>query len=153
GYFWNDDIMENRAGVLQTIAAMLGPPLAKSPHPNPPPRAPRAGEAMSGGRRIAGYAEGSRDCVRIGGGAGRPVPQEGGVADGGDRASSRSARRAATEAQCILHRRPRRGDGGGARLGRALAPRRAVGSARRRAGNGQGPDADARVSDPARLTA
>jgi len=38
--FWNNDILENRAGVLQTIAAALGP------HPNPPPH---AGEGMGGG--------------------------------------------------------------------------------------------------------
>jgi very-short-patch-repair endonuclease len=37
--FWNNDIVENRDGVLQTIAAALGPPQGSSPHPNPPPLA------------------------------------------------------------------------------------------------------------------
>jgi len=35
--FWNNDIIENREGVLQTIAAALSPSI--SPHPNPPPLA------------------------------------------------------------------------------------------------------------------
>jgi very-short-patch-repair endonuclease len=34
--FWNNDILENRAGVQQTIAAALGPRLTESPHPDPP---------------------------------------------------------------------------------------------------------------------
>jgi primosomal protein N' (replication factor Y) len=45
--FWNNDIFENRAGVLEKIAAALGPRPAKSPHPNPPPL---AGEGMGRGR-------------------------------------------------------------------------------------------------------
>ena len=36
--FWNNDILENRAGVLQTIAAALEA-ARKSPLPFPPPRA------------------------------------------------------------------------------------------------------------------
>jgi primosomal protein N' (replication factor Y) len=37
--FWNNDIIENRAGILQSIAATLGPYSESSPHPDPPPRA------------------------------------------------------------------------------------------------------------------
>jgi very-short-patch-repair endonuclease len=37
--FWNNDIVENRAGVLQIIAATLGSHPEKCPHPNPPPHA------------------------------------------------------------------------------------------------------------------
>ena len=37
--FWNNDIVENRAGVLQTIAAALASHPKRSPHPDPPPRA------------------------------------------------------------------------------------------------------------------
>ena len=59
--------------------------------------------------------------------------------------------RVAAPAQRVLHRRPRRRIGGGAAIRRALAARRTGGAARRRAGNGQGSDADARVSDLARL--
>jgi very-short-patch-repair endonuclease len=39
--FWNNDILGNRVGVLQTIAEALGP----NPHPNPPPL---AGEVRGG---------------------------------------------------------------------------------------------------------
>ena len=43
--FWNNDILQNRAGVLQTIAEPLGSLLLESdPHPNPPPL---AGEGVS----------------------------------------------------------------------------------------------------------
>ena len=44
--FWNNDIVENRAGILQSIAAALGPHPERSPHPNPPPR---AGEGNASG--------------------------------------------------------------------------------------------------------
>jgi primosomal protein N' (replication factor Y) len=37
--FWNNDIVKNRAGVLQSIAAALGPHPDRGPHPNPPPQA------------------------------------------------------------------------------------------------------------------
>jgi primosomal protein N' (replication factor Y) len=37
--FWNNDIVENRVGVLQIIAATLGSRSEKSPRPNPPPLA------------------------------------------------------------------------------------------------------------------
>ena len=40
--FWNNDILSNRAGVLQTIAEALG----TYPHPDPPPL---AGEGWDGG--------------------------------------------------------------------------------------------------------
>src|SRR5712691_1623374 len=36
--FWNNDVLGNRAGVLQTIADTLGPSPGY-PHPNPPPLA------------------------------------------------------------------------------------------------------------------
>ena len=42
--FWNNDVLANRAGVLQTIADALGPPPGQYPHPNPPPP---AGEGVS----------------------------------------------------------------------------------------------------------
>jgi len=45
--FWNNDIVENRAGVRQSIAAALGPHPEISPRPNPPPR---AGEGNASGR-------------------------------------------------------------------------------------------------------
>ena len=35
--FWNDEIVENRTGVLQAIAAALGPLPAKEPPPQPSP--------------------------------------------------------------------------------------------------------------------
>jgi very-short-patch-repair endonuclease len=41
--FWNNDVLENRTGVLQTIAEVLGP-RPSSPHPDPPPQ---AGEGAS----------------------------------------------------------------------------------------------------------
>jgi very-short-patch-repair endonuclease len=44
--FWNNDILQNRRGVLQTILAALGSNPTTSPHPIPPPR---AGEGMNGG--------------------------------------------------------------------------------------------------------
>jgi primosomal protein N' (replication factor Y) len=37
--FWNNEILGNRAGVLQTIAEALRPWPAIYPHPNPPPQA------------------------------------------------------------------------------------------------------------------
>jgi very-short-patch-repair endonuclease len=37
--FWNSEILENRAGVLQKIAEALGPWPSVYPHPNPPPLA------------------------------------------------------------------------------------------------------------------
>jgi very-short-patch-repair endonuclease len=40
--FWNNDIIENPEGVLQAIAAALGP------HPSPPPRAGEGGTRVSG---------------------------------------------------------------------------------------------------------
>lgn len=47
--FWNNDILENRAGVLQVIADALGPVPESSPHPNPPPHAGEGiGEGGSG---------------------------------------------------------------------------------------------------------
>jgi very-short-patch-repair endonuclease len=47
--FWNNDILGNRAGVLQTIAEALGPARESSPHPNPPPL---AGEGVSAATRL-----------------------------------------------------------------------------------------------------
>jgi very-short-patch-repair endonuclease len=47
--FWNNDVLGNRAGVLQTIAEALGPPTENSPHPNPPPL---AGEGVSAVTRL-----------------------------------------------------------------------------------------------------
>ena len=46
--FWNNDIIENRAGVLETIAAALVSSSHGAPHPNPPPR---AGEGLNKRRR------------------------------------------------------------------------------------------------------
>ena len=46
--FWNNDILENCAGVLQVIAAELGPRLAARPHPNPPPLAGEGTEGHGG---------------------------------------------------------------------------------------------------------
>ena len=37
--FWNNEIFENRAGVLRVIAETLGPWPSVYPHPNPPPLA------------------------------------------------------------------------------------------------------------------
>jgi len=37
--FWNNDVLGNRAGVLQTISEALGPRSAIYPHPNPPGQA------------------------------------------------------------------------------------------------------------------
>jgi very-short-patch-repair endonuclease len=37
--FWNNDILANRAGVLQRIADALGPWPSVYPHPGPPPQA------------------------------------------------------------------------------------------------------------------
>jgi very-short-patch-repair endonuclease len=37
--FWNNEILANRAGVLQVIVNLLGPPPGQSPHPTPPPLA------------------------------------------------------------------------------------------------------------------
>jgi very-short-patch-repair endonuclease len=37
--FWNNDILMNRAGVLQTIAEALGAWPSTYPHPDPPPQA------------------------------------------------------------------------------------------------------------------
>ena len=37
--FWNNDILMNRAGVLQTIAEALGARPSTFPHPDPPPQA------------------------------------------------------------------------------------------------------------------
>jgi primosomal protein N' (replication factor Y) len=45
--FWNNDILRNRAGVLQTILAALRSNPTTSPHPSPPPR---AGEGNASGR-------------------------------------------------------------------------------------------------------
>jgi len=42
--FWNNEIRANRREVLQAIANALGPPTARSPHPDP---APLAGEGAS----------------------------------------------------------------------------------------------------------
>jgi very-short-patch-repair endonuclease len=42
--FWNNEVFENRAGVLQTITDALGPWPSVYPHPNPPPP---AGEGVS----------------------------------------------------------------------------------------------------------
>jgi very-short-patch-repair endonuclease len=42
---WNNDILSNRAGVLQTIAGSLKSPREQSPHPSPPPL---AGEGARG---------------------------------------------------------------------------------------------------------
>jgi very-short-patch-repair endonuclease len=59
--FWNNDIVANRPGVLQTIAAALGPPHARKPPPQPSPTCgggsvhrtssptPQAGEGQGGG--------------------------------------------------------------------------------------------------------
>ena len=44
--FWNNDIVENRAGILQIIAATLASRPAMGPHPNPPPH---AGEGIPDG--------------------------------------------------------------------------------------------------------
>jgi very-short-patch-repair endonuclease len=37
--FWNNDVLLNRAGVLQTIAETLGTWPSTYPHPDPPPQA------------------------------------------------------------------------------------------------------------------
>ena len=37
--FWNNDVLGNRSGVLQTIADALGPSPGQYPHPDPPPLA------------------------------------------------------------------------------------------------------------------
>jgi very-short-patch-repair endonuclease len=37
--FWNNDVLGNRHGVLQTIAEALGLPTERNPLPNPPPLA------------------------------------------------------------------------------------------------------------------
>jgi very-short-patch-repair endonuclease len=37
--FWNNDVLQNRAGVLETISETLGPWPSIYPHPNPPPQA------------------------------------------------------------------------------------------------------------------
>ena len=37
--FWNNEVFENRAGVLQTIIDALGPWSSVYPHPDPPPQA------------------------------------------------------------------------------------------------------------------
>ena len=42
--FWNNEILANLPGVLQTITAARGPPREHRPHPNPPPL---AGEGVS----------------------------------------------------------------------------------------------------------
>ena len=36
--FWNNEILENRAGVLERIVEALGPWSSIFPHPNPPPQ-------------------------------------------------------------------------------------------------------------------
>jgi very-short-patch-repair endonuclease len=41
--FWNNEILANLPGVLQTITAALGPPREHRPHPNPPPLAAACG--------------------------------------------------------------------------------------------------------------
>ena len=79
--------------------------------------------------------------------------RQGAVAGRSGRGAVRPARRVAAEAQRVLRRRPRRRARGGARLGSALAGGRAARPARRRAGDDQGPRADARVSDAARVAA
>ncbi len=45
--FWNNEVLQNRSGVLQRIAEPLGP----SPHPSPPPLAGEGGprERAGGG--------------------------------------------------------------------------------------------------------
>jgi very-short-patch-repair endonuclease len=48
--FWNNDVLGNRGGVLQTIADALGRAPERSPHPNPPPL---AGEGVSVATAIA----------------------------------------------------------------------------------------------------
>ena len=47
--FWNNDILSNRVGVLQTIAEALGPPREGNPHPDPPPL---AGEGVAAATRL-----------------------------------------------------------------------------------------------------
>ena len=37
--FWNNEILGNRAGVLQVIAEALGETRGRDPHPDPPPQA------------------------------------------------------------------------------------------------------------------
>ncbi len=81
----------------------------------------------------------------------RPLPQEGAVAGRGDPADPRPARRAAAQDQRVLRRGSGRRVGGGARIRGALVARRSGRAARRRAGDDQGFDPDARLPDPARL--
>jgi very-short-patch-repair endonuclease len=46
--FWNNEVLENRAGVLQTISEALGAWPSIYPHPNPPPQ---TGEGASVSKR------------------------------------------------------------------------------------------------------
>jgi primosomal protein N' (replication factor Y) len=46
--FWNNEIFENRRGVLQDIAEALGPWPATYPHPSPPPQAGEGDIEISG---------------------------------------------------------------------------------------------------------
>ena len=77
--------------------------------------------------------------------------RRGAVAGRGDPADFRSARRAAVQDQCVLRCGSGRRVGCGARIRGALVARRSSGAARRRAGDDQGSDPDARHPDPARL--
>jgi very-short-patch-repair endonuclease len=45
--FWNDEILANRPGVLQTIAEALGPWPSRYPHPDPPPPAGEGDSAVA----------------------------------------------------------------------------------------------------------
>ena len=45
--FWNNDILENRSAILQTITEALGPWPSVYPHPNPPPLAGEGEEAST----------------------------------------------------------------------------------------------------------
>jgi very-short-patch-repair endonuclease len=54
--FWNNDILGNRAVVLQTIAEALGP----NPHPNPPPQAGEGNSACCDSGITSGTARGAR---------------------------------------------------------------------------------------------
>ena len=49
--FWNNDVLQNRPGVLQTIADALGPWLSQYPHPGPPPLAGEGVAAASSPHR------------------------------------------------------------------------------------------------------
>ena len=61
--FWNNEVLQNRAGVLRTIAEGLGPWASAYPHPNPPPQ---AGEGVPDREHGANPLPRLRGRVRVG---------------------------------------------------------------------------------------